>query len=95
MRRLISWIAATTTIALLILLPASPTRAQESHEQLDAVVKQYLAAHPDFVGEIVKDYVIRHPDIFMNVLVNSLKRQPAAIAAPDTNAESNSGHRPG
>lgn len=86
MRRSVSWIAATAISALLFLLPVTASRAQESHEQLDAVVKQYLAAHPDFVGEIVKDYVIKHPDIFMNVLVDSLKQQPAAIAAPGTNA---------
>jgi len=86
MSRSVSWIVATTISVVLISFSVTTSRTQELHEQLDAVVKQYLAAHPDFVGEIVKDYVIRHPDIFMNVLVDSLKRQPAAIAAPDTNA---------
>src|ERR1700676_618954 len=82
----VSWIAATTISALLFLLPATTSRTQESHEQLNAVVKQYLAAHPDVVGEIVKDYVIKYPDIFKDILVDSLKQQPAAIATPGTNA---------
>ena len=86
MSRSVSWIVATTISALLFLLPATTSRTQESHEQLNAVVKQYLAAHPDVVGEIVKDYVIKYPDIFKDILVDSLKQQPAAIAAPGTNA---------
>ncbi len=84
--RVMSRIATTATIAVLILLPASITKAEEPHEQLDAVIKQYLAAHPDEVGEIVKDYVVKHPDIFMNVLVDVIKRRPAVGGAPDTNA---------
>jgi protein-disulfide isomerase len=84
MNRSISCIAATATSAVLILLPAAATRAQETHEELDAIVKQYLTAHPDVVGEIVKDYVIKHPDFFKNVLVDSLKQQPAAVSTPGT-----------
>jgi len=86
MSRLMSWIAATATIAVLILLPASATKAQEAHDGLETTIKDYLATHPDVVGEIVKDYVIKHPDMFRDVLVDSLKRQPAAIAGPGTDA---------
>src|SRR5580704_2521876 len=86
MNRLISWIAAIATVAPLILLSASASKAQESRDQLDATIKQYLAAHPDEVGEIVKDYVINHPDVFRDILSDSLKQQPAAIAGTDTNA---------
>jgi protein-disulfide isomerase len=82
-----SWITAAATVALLILIPAAASNAQESHDALDALVKQYLAAHPDEVGQIVKDYVSKHPDILKDVLVDSLNRQPAAVAGPDTNAK--------
>jgi protein-disulfide isomerase len=82
MRRSTFWLAATAMSAALALLPPISSRAQESREQLDAVVKQYLAAHPDAVGEIVKDYVAKHPDVLMNVLVDALKQQPAAGGAP-------------
>jgi protein-disulfide isomerase len=82
-----SWVAAIATIALLILLPSSASKAQESNNQLDAIIKQYLAAHPDEVGEIVKDYLINHPDVFRDILSDSLKQQPAAIAGPDANAK--------
>jgi protein-disulfide isomerase len=86
MSRRMCWIAATATIALLILLPVSASKAQESHDELEALIKQYLAAHPEQVGEIVKDYVIKHPDVFRDVLGDALKQQPAAVAGPDSNA---------
>lgn len=73
-------IAATATVALLMLLPASVSRAQGSPDEIEPIIKQYLAAHPDIVGEIVKDYVIKHPDILKNILVD-LQKQPAAAAA--------------
>ena len=87
MSRLMSWIAAIATIALLILLPASASKAQESHDELEALIKEYLVAHPDEVGEIVKDYVIKHPDVFRDTLVDLMKHEPAVNATPDTNAK--------
>ena len=54
MSRLTSWIAAIATIALLILLPAPASKAQESHDELEALIKQYLVAHPDEVGKSSK-----------------------------------------
>jgi protein-disulfide isomerase len=81
-----SWIAAAASVALLFQLPMS-ARSQDSQQQLDAIIKQYLAAHPDEVGAIVKDYVINHPDVFRDTLVDLMKRQPAVSAVPDTNAK--------
>jgi protein-disulfide isomerase len=86
MKRSTFWLAITAMSAASTLLSPAASRAQESHEQLDAIVKQYLAAHPEAVGEIVKDYVVKHPDIFTDVLVDALKRQPAAGGAPGPNA---------
>jgi len=88
MNRVMSWIAATVIVAPLFLLPATSSRAQDSHEELEALIKQYLATHPDDVGAIVKDYVIKHPDVFRDALVDLMKRQPAVNAGPDTNAKS-------
>jgi protein-disulfide isomerase len=87
MSRLMSWSAAIATIALLVLLPAPASKAQESHDELEALIKEYLAAHPDEVAEIVKDYVINHPDVFRDTLVDLMKRQSAVNAVPDTIAK--------
>ena len=86
MIRRMCWIAATATIALLFLVPLPASKAQDAHQALDALIKEYLAAHPEEVREIVKDYVVNHPDIFRDVLGDALKQQPAAVAGTDANA---------
>ena len=60
---------------------APPLQAQESRADLEAVVKDYLAAHPDEVGEIVKDYFIKHPEAVGQILAELLKRRPGAAAS--------------
>ncbi len=89
MSRLISCTAATATMALLCLLPASAIRAQDSRQELDALIKQYLATHPDEVGAIVKDYVVNHPDMLRDALGDLMKREPAGNAGADLNAKTN------
>jgi protein-disulfide isomerase len=86
MNRRTCWSAAASAIAFLFLVTLSASKAQDSHEALDALVKEYLAAHPEEVREIVKDYVVSHPDVFRGVLGDALKRQPAAVAGPDAKA---------
>ncbi len=77
MRTRKSRMATIVTAALAFLLATTASRAQES---LDALVKQYLAAHPDELRALVRDYVTKHPDILRDVLVDAMKNQPAAAA---------------
>jgi protein-disulfide isomerase len=78
MRKRTSCMATVVTAALAFSLHTTASRAQES---LDALVKQYLAAHPEEVSAIVRDYVVKHPDIFRDVLIDTMKNQ-SAVAAP-------------
>ena len=87
MSRLMPWFAATAIVALLFLLPASAIMAQDSNPELETVIKQYLAAHPDEIRAIVKDYVINHSELFRDTLVDLMNCQPAVSAVPDTNAK--------
>lgn len=88
MRRLLPWITATTIVAALTLAVAPASRAQSSNDDLETMIKQYLAAHPEEVAAIVKEYVINHPDVFRDSLLDLMKRQPAvATAAPETVAK--------
>jgi len=82
MNRLIAWIAGAATIALLPLLLTSAIRAQDSQHELAALIKQYLATHPDELGAIVKDYVVNHPDVLRDALGDSIKGQPVVNAGP-------------
>ena len=46
-----------------LLLAAPAGRAQNVHEEIDAIIKDYLATHPDELGEIVKGYLVKHPEL--------------------------------
>ena len=60
--------------------------AQDERAQTEAIVKDYLAAHPDEVGEIVKGYFIKHPEAVGQILAELIKRHrnasPAAGGKP-------------
>ena len=86
MRRPTFWIAATGAAAVLFFVAASASRAQDAKPSLDALIKQYLAAHPDEVAAIVKDYVVSHPDVFRDAIADLMKRQPAVNGAADATA---------
>jgi protein-disulfide isomerase len=75
-------LAGRAIVAGLILLAPHPSRAQDLRGEIEGVVKDYLATHPDEVGEIVKGYLIKHPEVFGAILAGALKnRQPAGAAA--------------
>jgi protein-disulfide isomerase len=91
-------IGGAIAAALIMLAPAA-SRAQTARAELDAVIKDYLAAHPDEVGEIVKGYMVRHPEALAEIFAEVLKHRrakagtaanaaagPAAKAPPDRSA---------
>ena len=65
-------------LAGLILLASQPSGAQDLRGEIDGIVKDYLASHPDEVGEIVKDYMIKHPEAVGQIISELLKHRPAA-----------------
>jgi protein-disulfide isomerase len=83
--------AAIMAASVLAAPAASP--AQTVREEIEAVVRDYLAAHPDEVGAIVKDYMIKHPEAIAEIFAEVLKQRrsvkasaaPAASAKPETN----------
>ena len=66
--------------------------AQDSRAPTEAIVRDYLAAHPEEVGEIVKGYFIKHPEAVGQILAELLKNRSGssasgrARAAPDHSA---------
>jgi protein-disulfide isomerase len=65
----------------LVLLAPSTARAQDPRGEIEAIVKDYLATHPDEVGEIVKNYLVQHPEALGQILAAVLKRSPTAGAS--------------
>jgi protein-disulfide isomerase len=71
-------ILITAAAALLAALPAS---AQSSRSEIEAVVREYLAAHPEEVQRIVKEFLLKNPDVLQAALAELIKtRLPKAAA---------------
>ena len=60
--------------------------AQDLRSEIEAIIREYLAAHPDEVGEIAKEYLIKHPEAVGQILAEMLKRRPAATASVGASA---------
>ncbi|MGA2495993.1 MAG: DsbA family protein [Roseiarcus sp.] len=76
-------------VAVAALTAAQATRAQDPRAVTEAIVKDYLASHPDEVGEIVKQYFIAHPEAVRDILAEFVKHRaagPAGGAAVDRSA---------
>jgi len=77
--------------AVLILFAPQTSRAQDLRGEIETIIKDYLATHPDEVGEIVKDYFVKHPEAVGQILAELLKHRPAATAnagvSPGANAQ--------
>jgi protein-disulfide isomerase len=71
---------ASAIFAGLILLAPRPSLAQDARTEIETIVKDYLVAHPDEVGEIVKGYFINHPEAVGQILVETLKHRSALAA---------------
>jgi protein-disulfide isomerase len=69
-------------VAALVLAP-SMSDAQTVRDEIEGIVKDYLATHPEEVGQIVKDYLVKHPEAVGEIMVGVLKHRPIA----KTNAE--------
>jgi hypothetical protein len=72
--------------AILALLPLQPARADDLRGEIEAIVKDYLATHPDEVGEIAKNYMVKHPEAVGEILAEVLKRRSAAKSSAGTGA---------
>ena len=86
MRGRITTRLASAAVAGLFLLAPHPAPAQDLHGEIEAIVKDSLATHPDEVGEIAKAYFMKHPEAIAQVLAEILKRRPAANASATTAA---------
>ena len=73
-------------LAILVPMVAGPLRAGELsfRGQVEQVVADYLAEHPEKVEGIVKDYLARNPQVLNQALAELLKRPAPQAAAPRT-----------
>jgi protein-disulfide isomerase len=84
--------AAILGASVLTAPAASP--AQTVREEIETVVKDYLAAHPDEVGAIVKDYMIKHPEAIAEIFAEVLKQRRSVKASVTGSAASAASTKP-
>jgi protein-disulfide isomerase len=87
--------AAILALALTATLSSAPSSsAQSPRSEIETIVKEYLAQHPDEVGEMVKSYLTKHPEVVRQVIIDMMKQRApsgeqaldAGPAAPDRSA---------
>jgi protein-disulfide isomerase len=64
--------------AIVFALISPGASAQDQRAQVEAIVKDYLASHPEELGEIVKGYFVKHPEAVGQILAEIIKRRPGA-----------------
>jgi hypothetical protein len=67
-------------VAGLVSVGPQRSQAQDLRGEIEAIVKDYLAAHPDEIGQIARDYFVRHPEAVGQILAELLKHRSAATA---------------
>lgn len=60
----------------------APATAETTRAEIEAVVKDYLDAHPDDVQRIVRDYLKNHPEILRDALTELITKRTPAAARP-------------
>jgi protein-disulfide isomerase len=80
-------LAGGALLACSMLIASQAGCAQDLRSEIENIVKDYLATHPDDVGAAVKAYMLAHPEVVAQILLETLKqhRQQAnadAVTAP-------------
>jgi protein-disulfide isomerase len=83
MKRLTAAASAMMLAASMWILPAS-CQAQDVRGEIENVVRDYLAAHPEEVVDVIKTYLVKHPEALGQILAELLKRKPATGTAPSS-----------
>jgi protein-disulfide isomerase len=74
-------LVGSAIVAGLLLFAPHASPAQDLRGEIETIVKDYLATHPDEVGQIVKDYFVKHPEAVGQILAELLKHRSAATAS--------------
>ncbi|HLH12186.1 MAG TPA: DsbA family protein [Methylovirgula sp.] len=54
--------------------------AQNSQEDIDAAIHDYLVRHPDEIGAIARDYLLKNPDVLKEMFAELMRRRSLAQA---------------
>ena len=82
---------ALAALAAIGLAAPSGASAQMQRAEVEEIVRQYLASHPEVLGPIVRQYLIEHPEAVREALAELVKQRlsnaPSAAAAPSVDGK--------
>ncbi|MGJ5042177.1 MULTISPECIES: DsbA family protein [unclassified Bradyrhizobium] len=81
MTNLIRSVATAAAVFTLSLLCVQPGRAESSRSDIEAIVKDYIATHPEEIEQVVKDYLAKHPEAVQQAISDLIKKRQAAMPA--------------
>jgi len=73
-------------VVALMLFAAPASHAQDVRQEIDAIIKDYLATHPYELGEIVKSYLVKHPEAVGEIMAGVLKHRSSSANASNSPA---------
>jgi protein-disulfide isomerase len=82
-------IAIMSVVPALVSLTTQPCRSQDlgtdTEISVEAIVKNYLAKHPEEIERIVRDYLAKHPEVVQASILQLLMRKAADPKIGNTN----------
>lgn len=77
-------IMTLVTFAIATAVSIHSSSAQSVRGEIETIVKEYLAQHPEEIGDMVKDYLAKHPEVLQQAIIDMMKkRDPALAQAPN------------
>ena len=74
-------VAAAAAVLALTVFCVQPGRAQTLRNDIEAIVKDYIATHPEDIEQVVKDYLARHPEAVRQAISDLIKNRQATTPA--------------
>ena len=72
--------AASAAAAVALLWTTTLASAQSSREEIEGIVKNYLASNPEEIGQIVRDYMVKHPEAMRSILLEVVRNSRSSGA---------------
>jgi protein-disulfide isomerase len=85
-------IAVAIIIVAMALFWAEPSRSQPreaTDAAVEAIIRDYLAKHPEEIERIVSDYLVKHPEVLQSSIAELLKRRKPTNADKTVAIKSN------
>ena len=81
--RIPTFLPAAAALITFVFVAGAPALAQSSRADIETIVKNYLAEHPEEVQHIIKDYLVNNPEVLREALTEMIKNRRSATASAD------------